>query len=78
MNVMILGAGVVGFQLAQQLVNEGKNVVVIEKDPERAKYVSSHLDCMVINENGAHLSTFIKAGAEDADSFISVDRKSVV
>lgn len=72
MNVMILGAGVVGFQLAQQLVNEGKNVVVIEKDPERAKYVSSHLDCMVINENGAHLSTFIKAGAEDADSFISV------
>ena len=41
MNVMILGAGVVGFQLAQQLVNEGKNVVVIEKDPERAKYVST-------------------------------------
>lgn len=72
MNVMILGAGVVGFQLAEQLVNEGKNVVVIEKDPERAKYVSSHLDCQVINDNGTYLSTFKKAGAEDADSFISV------
>jgi len=72
MNVLILGAGVVGFQLAQQLVNEGKNVTIIEKDPERAKYVSSHLDCMVINENGTHLSTFQEAGASEADSFISV------
>jgi trk system potassium uptake protein TrkA len=72
MKVVILGAGMVGFQLAQELIKEGNDVVIIEKSPERAGYVSSHLDCMVINDEGTHLSSFKKAGMSQADFFIGV------
>jgi trk system potassium uptake protein TrkA len=72
MNIVILGAGVVGAQIADQLVSEGHDVVIIERDPERAKYVSSHVDCMVINEEGNNLNTLRKAGIEKADFFLSV------
>jgi len=72
MNIVILGAGVVGSQIASQLVSEGHDVVVIEKNQERAKYVSSHVDCMVINEEGNNHETLKRAGIEHADFFLSV------
>ncbi len=72
MKIVILGAGVVGSQIASQLVNEGHDVVIIEKDQERAKYVSSHVDCMVINEEGNNHETLRRAGIENADFFLSV------
>ena len=75
MEIIILGAGVVGFQIASQLISEGKNVVVIEKDPERAKFVSDHLDCAVINEEGNNILTLKKAGINKAE-FFKVNNKS--
>ncbi len=72
MHIVILGAGVVGIQIATQLINEGKDVVLIEKDPVRAKYVSNHLDCIVINEEGNNLASLKRAGIHKADFFISV------
>jgi len=72
MNIVILGAGVVGSQIASQLVSEGHDVVVIEKNQERAKYVSNHVDCMVINEEGNNYDTLKRAGIEHADFFLSV------
>jgi len=42
MKVVILGAGVVGFQIASQLVKEGHDVVIIEKSAERAKHIANH------------------------------------
>lgn len=72
MNIVILGAGVVGTQIADQLVSEGHDVVIIERNPERAKYVSSHVDCMVINEEGNNINTLKRAGIEKADFFLSV------
>ncbi|HNR86955.1 MAG TPA: Trk system potassium transporter TrkA [Spirochaetota bacterium] len=72
MNVVILGAGLVGFQLADELIREGNDVVIIEKNPDRARYVAGHLDCMVINDEGTRLSTFKKARLARADFFISV------
>ncbi len=72
MKIVILGGGAVGFQTAAQLISENKDVVVIEKDPEVAKNVSSHLDCMVVLDEGKHPKVYEKAGIEDADFFISV------
>lgn len=70
--VVILGAGVVGVQIARQLINEGKDVVLIDRDHERAKFVSTHLDCMVINDEGIKTRILKSAGIEQADCFISV------
>lgn len=72
MNVVITGAGAVGFQLARQLVDTGHDVVLIEKDRGQANYVSSRLDCMVINDVGNNLTVLRNAGCETADYFIAV------
>jgi trk system potassium uptake protein TrkA len=78
MQVVILGAGVVGFQIASKLIAEGKDVVLIENNPERAKYASQHLDCIVLNEEGNNLLTLKRAGIEKADYFISVTNSDEV
>ena len=72
MKVVIVGAGGVGFQIAKQLVDENKNVVLIEKDPEKARHASNYLDCMVINDEGNNLEVLKRAGIDKADFFISV------
>ena len=72
MNVIILGAGKVGYHLARQLINEDKHVTIIERDSHRAKQVSNELDCIVINDQGNDLEVLKQAGLEKADYFISV------
>ncbi|HPB82943.1 MAG TPA: Trk system potassium transporter TrkA [Spirochaetota bacterium] len=72
MHIVIVGAGSIGLHIASQLITENKDVVLIEKNPERAKYVSNHLDCMVINDDGTNLEILKQAGIEKADFFISV------
>ncbi len=78
MKVVILGAGVVGFQIASILISEGKDVVLIENNIERAKYASQHLDCIVLNEEGNNLLTLKRAGIEKDDYFISVTNSDEV
>lgn len=78
MQVVILGAGVVGFQIASKLIAEGKDIVLIENNSERAKYASQHLDCIVLNEEGNNLLTLKRAGIEKADYFISVTNSDEV
>lgn len=72
MKAIVFGAGSVGFQLAKVLIAEKYDVVIIEKDPERARFISSKLDCQVINQEGTLISTLRDAGADDARFFISV------
>ena len=72
MSFVILGAGGVGFQLAKQLVDEGKDVVLIEKDAEKAKQANNLLDCLVLNEVGNNLDTLRRAGIARAEYFIAV------
>ncbi|MCK4448838.1 MAG: NAD-binding protein, partial [Candidatus Marinimicrobia bacterium] len=52
MKIVIVGAGEVGFELAKRLVIENKDVILIEKNPEKADYVSRQLDCKVVNGLG--------------------------
>ena len=60
MKVVIVGAGNVGFQIAKQLVNENKDVVIIEKDPKVAKRATQYLDCMVVNDEGNNIEFTLK------------------
>ena len=56
MKIIILGAGEVGFNIAKQLINENKNVVIIEKVLDRVKYVANRLDCLVIQGDGTDIN----------------------
>jgi trk system potassium uptake protein TrkA len=71
MNVVILGAGRVGWQLARQLVSEGKEVTIIEKNPEEARRAADRLDCRVVVGEGNSVPILRKAGIEQADFFVS-------
>lgn len=71
MKIVVAGAGEVGFHIAEHLIKEGKDVVLIEKDADRAKFVSSHLDCLVIHGEATNLETLKQADIQKADGFIS-------
>ena len=43
MRVLVVGAGEVGFHLAQRLSEEHQDVVIIEDDPERAETAAQQL-----------------------------------
>ena len=43
MKIVIVGAGRVGYAIAEQLLTEGHDITVVESDPERAAYISSTL-----------------------------------
>lgn len=58
--------------LARQLIDEGKDVALIELNTDRAKNSSNNLDCLVLNASGTNLETLKKAGIQKADAFVSV------
>lgn len=78
MYIVILGAGRVGYMLAKQLIDEGKDVALIELDSERAKTSTNSLDCLVLNASGTNLDTLLKAGIIKADVFISVTQSDEI
>ncbi len=72
MDVVIAGAGEVGYHIAKQLSEEKKNVSLIEKDMQKAQFASEGLDCIVINGDATNIDTLKKAGCENASMFIAV------
>lgn len=71
MKIVVAGAGEVGFHIAEHLIKEGKDVVLIEKNADRAKFASSHLDCLVVHGEATNLEILKQAGIQKADAFIS-------
>jgi len=69
---MILGAGDVGFHLAQQLARENHDVVVVEQDRERARLIEDNMDALVIEGNGAAISVLERAGIAKTDLLLAV------
>ncbi|MDE7168614.1 MAG: NAD-binding protein, partial [Mucispirillum sp.] len=71
MNIVIIGAGEVGIQIASQLVSEQKNVVIIEKNAEVARRASGLLDCLVITGEGSSVEVLKQAGINHTDIFVA-------
>ena len=72
MKVIIIGAGVVGYTIAERLSSEGQDVVIIEKDERRVREVKETLDVKVIEGNGSSPRVLKEAGIEQADMVIAV------
>jgi trk system potassium uptake protein len=72
MRILILGLGDVGFHLARQLADENHDVVVIEQDRQRVRRIQDSLDALVIEGNGASLTTLERAGIEKTDLLLAV------
>ncbi len=71
MKFIIAGAGSVGYSIAKHLIKEGKDVVLIEKDSIRSKFLESDLDCIVLNKEINSIQTFKEADIQEGDFFIA-------
>ena len=78
MDVVIVGAGGVGFHIAKKLSEEKKDVAIIEKDLEKAQFASEHLDCLVINGEATDIDVLKQAGIDQASMFIAVTNSDEV
>ena len=72
MNIIIVGCGQVGQNLAEQLIDDGNNVTVIDKVYENVKALTDRVDAMGIVGNGASHMTLAEADIENADLLIAV------
>ncbi len=72
MLIVIVGADRVGSRLARKLIEQNYDVIIIEKDIEKANNAANNLDCLVLNADGTNLDDLKKAGIGKADYFISV------
>ena len=72
MNAIVVGAGVVGFDVAKLLSHAEHDVVVIDIDAESLSHVNDKLDVMTIVGNATSTNTLEQAGIRDARMLIAV------
>lgn len=78
MRVVIVGAGEIGWYLAQRLGSEDHDVTVIELDPVRASAIGEQLDVQVILGSGSRPSVLHDAGIHRADMLAAVTESDEV
>lgn len=72
MRTVILGAGSAGIQLAKRLSESGKDVVIIERDPDTARIAANALDCLVVSGDASSPEILAQANLGDAEAFVAL------
>jgi trk system potassium uptake protein TrkA len=72
MYVVVIGGGNVGYYLTKELLTAGHEVVMIEKDPARARSIADELGSIVIPNDGCEGRYQAEAGMARADVVAAV------
>lgn len=72
MSILIIGAGDIGFYLAKKLVQEKKNVFVIEKDERKVRRLTDEVNCQAVAASGSDPRVLYDAGVERAEMLVAV------
>ena len=72
MFVLVIGGGKVGYYLTKELIGSGHEVVLMEKDRERANQVAVEIGSIVIAHDGCEGKYLAEAGANRADIVAAV------
>jgi trk system potassium uptake protein TrkA len=72
MYIVVIGGGTVGYYLTRELLNAGHEVVVIEKDPPRARQIADELGSIVVANDGCEGRYQAEAGMGRADVVAAV------
>ncbi|MDB9742579.1 Trk system potassium transporter TrkA [Candidatus Pelagibacter sp.] len=78
MNIIICGAGRVGFTIAKILSEQGHSITVIDQSSEDIQKIDDTLDVKSIVGKGTYPSILEKANATDADMIIAVTRNDEI
>ena len=70
--MIVVGAGEVGYYLADRLALEGHEIVVIDRDEDKIKRIERSLNVMAIRGSGASAKVLEGAGVKEADLFVAV------
>ena len=71
MRIIVIGAGKVGYTLAEHLIAEEHDVIIIDKDDDVIERCSGSLDALCIRGNGANAKILLEAGVEKANIVIA-------
>jgi trk system potassium uptake protein TrkA len=72
MYVVVIGGGNVGYYLTKELLAAGHEVVMIEKDPSRARLIADELGSIVVPNDGCEGRYQAEAGMARADVVAAV------
>lgn len=72
MYIIVVGGGKVGYYLTKTLLNEGHEVLLIERDVNKVETYSDRFGSVVLAGDGAEASVLAAAGAARADVVIAV------
>ena len=72
MYIIVVGGGKVGYYLAKSLLEEGNEVLVIEKDAHKCSVLTDELGANVLQGDGCEVSYMIEAGMSRADVVVAV------
>jgi len=72
MYIIVAGGGKVGYYLAKELLTQGNEVLVIEKDPRRCVMIAEELGNIVLRGDAAEAATLMEAGTNRADVMAAV------
>ena len=78
MKVLVLGGGAVGTLVAQRLIREKNEVIIVENDSDRCSALEDTLDAKVVHGDASSVKTLERAGLVTADMLIAVTSRDAV
>ena len=78
MNIIICGAGRVGFTIAKLLVEQNHSITVIDQSSEDIQKINDSLDVKAIVGKATYPSVLEKANATEADMIIAVTKNDEI
>ena len=78
MNIIICGAGRVGFTIAKQLSDQGHSITVVDPSSDDIQKIDDTLDVKAIVGKGTYPSILEKANASETDMIIAVTRNDEI
>jgi trk system potassium uptake protein TrkA len=78
MNIIICGAGRVGFTIAKLLCEQNHSITIIDQSSEDIQKINESLDVKAIVGKATYPSILEKANASDADMIIAVTKNDEI
>lgn len=72
MYIIIIGGGRIGYYLTKTLLNEGHEVLIVEKEAALCETLTNEFGSVCVHGDGCETATLAKAGTERADMLIAV------
>lgn len=72
MYIIVVGGGKIGYYLTKALLNEGHEVLLIERDARKCERIAEELGSVVMRGDGCEAATLADAGTERAGVVVAV------